>query len=181
MHWNHPRQPQENGVVERSQGTAKRWADPAACVSVQALQKEMDYMDRIQRECYPSKENLSRIKAWPDLSHSGRRYTPSWERRHWDLAHVLNHLACYAVTRRVGKSGRLSLYNRIHYVGCVHQGRTVYVMLDPQEVEWVIADEEGRELCRIPATELTVSNINKLNVARRPEISRRQRRRGKTS
>src|ERR671934_175688 len=25
LHWNPPRQPQRNGVVERSQGTGKRW------------------------------------------------------------------------------------------------------------------------------------------------------------
>ena len=29
--WNPPRRPQDNGVVEHSQGTGKRWAEPATC------------------------------------------------------------------------------------------------------------------------------------------------------
>jgi hypothetical protein len=34
MPWNHPNRPQENGVVERSQGTGQCWAEPNACSSV---------------------------------------------------------------------------------------------------------------------------------------------------
>ena len=37
MIWNTPRRPQENGVVERSQGTAKRWAEPRACATAEEL------------------------------------------------------------------------------------------------------------------------------------------------
>ena len=177
IHWNRPAQPQENGVVERSQGTAKRWADPAACASVAALQKALDRMDRIQRESYPAEGRVPRMQIWPELSHSGRAYTRSWEDRHWDFTRVLNHLADYAVIRHVTRNGRISLYNRTRYVGCLYRGQTVYVMLDPQEITWVIADTEGRQLSRLPAAEITASNINQLNVAIRPAVSRRQRRR----
>src|SRR3989442_7242466 len=52
MIWNHPRTPQENGVVERSQGTGKRWAEPRACTSVEDLQARLTTMDQIQREDY---------------------------------------------------------------------------------------------------------------------------------
>src|SRR3954464_10231233 len=31
MHWNNPRSPEENGVVERSQGTSNRWCEPRTC------------------------------------------------------------------------------------------------------------------------------------------------------
>src|SRR5688500_11212947 len=31
--WNPPRRPQDNGVVERSQGTGKRWGEPHTCAS----------------------------------------------------------------------------------------------------------------------------------------------------
>src|SRR5213080_4225302 len=55
MHWNTPNRPQENGVIERSQGTAKCWAEPSACASAAQLQKQLDYMDRIQREIYAEK------------------------------------------------------------------------------------------------------------------------------
>jgi hypothetical protein len=175
MHWNHAVRPQENGVVERSQGTAKRWAEPGACDTVAALQEAMDRMDRIQRESYPVDGQLSRQQVWPALSHSGRAYTRTWERQNWNFSRVLNHLADYVVTRKVTNNGRVSIYNRTRYVGCLHQGKTAYIMFDPQEIQWIIADANGHQLTRIPATEITSSNINHLTVAKRPEVSRSQR------
>jgi transposase InsO family protein len=182
MHWNRPRQPQENGVIERSQGTAKRWAEPFACVSVRQLQKALDRMDRIQREVYPVDANLSRLEVWPQLAHSGRTYTRQWEKRHWDLRRVVAHLSGYAVTRRISKNGRVTLYNRTHYVGCIHREQTVYVMLDPDEIQWVITDAEGRQLCRLPAKDLCRVKINHLDVSRKtPEYRRKLRHTAKLS
>jgi len=50
MHWNHPRRPQENGVVERSQGTSNRWCEPWTCATPQELQARLDQIDRLYRE-----------------------------------------------------------------------------------------------------------------------------------
>src|SRR5215471_467782 len=82
MIWNPPRQPQKNGVVERSQGTAKRWAEPHTCSSAE-LQQRLQEMDDIQRGEYPSVKGSSRLQAYPQLSHSGRAYTRGWERTNW--------------------------------------------------------------------------------------------------
>jgi hypothetical protein len=91
--WNPPRRPQKNGVVERSQGTGKRWAEPHACSRPEELQRRLEEMDGIQRQEYPSLHGRSRLEAFPQLNHSGRAYSPAWERRHWSLAAVLTHLA----------------------------------------------------------------------------------------
>jgi len=179
MIWNPPHQPQENGVVERSQGTGKRWAEPKACDNPEELQQHIDQMDTIQRTSYPVHGLKSRQALYPDLAHSGRRYTKQWEQRHWNLAPVLAHLAEYAVTRRVDKSGRVSLYNRGYYVGAIHQGKTVYVMFDADTSEWLFADEEGRHLNRQQSKEITPSRIQSLSVTRRPPIPRRQKRKPK--
>lgn len=48
-----PRRPQDNGVVERSQGTQKRWAEPSRCGSAAELQGRCDEADRRQRERSP--------------------------------------------------------------------------------------------------------------------------------
>ena len=34
VHWNEPHRPQQNGVVERSQGTTQRWVEPASCTGI---------------------------------------------------------------------------------------------------------------------------------------------------
>jgi hypothetical protein len=165
--WNPPRRPQKNGVVERSQGTAKRWAEPQACSSPEELQRRLEEMDGIQRQEYPCLRGRSRLEAFPRLSHSGRAYSPAWEGRHWSLAAVLRHVAGYAVPRRVDRSGMVSLYNRNHYVGVIHRGKTVYAMLDPEVREWVFADREGHQLRRHPAREINRRNILSLTVTNR--------------
>jgi hypothetical protein len=83
---NPPRRPEDNGVVEQSQGTGQRWAEPGSCDSPAELQAHLDEMDRIQRDLYPQRHSgRSRRETHPGLASSGQPYSRSWERRHWDL------------------------------------------------------------------------------------------------
>jgi hypothetical protein len=164
---NPPRRPQDNGVVERSQGTGKRWAEPGACADAQDLQQRLRDMDLIQREEYPSLQGRSRLEAYPELKHSGRPYSRAWERSQWSLERVLTHLAGYAVPRKVDKAGTVSLYNQNYYVGKLHVGKLVYVMLDPQRCEWVFADDKGQQLRTQPAEQLSRPRIETLTVSQR--------------
>jgi hypothetical protein len=165
--FNPPCRPDKNGVVERSQGTGKRWAEPWQCATAAELQQHVEQMDAILREEYPSIDGRSRRAAFPGLAHSGRRYSLSWERRQWDLDKVLAQLAEYAVVRRVDRSGMVSLYNRTRYVGKGHAGKDIYVLLDPQRREWLFTDGEGRQLRSQPAEEITRERILQLNVTHR--------------
>jgi hypothetical protein len=168
LHWNDPHTPQQNGVVERSPGTGKRWAEPDPCATLAELQQRLQEMDVIQREAYPSIAGPSRAAAFPGLQHAERRYSQAWERQHWDHRRVLEHLAGYVVPRRVDKNGDVSLYHRPHYVGCMHRGKYIYVMVDPERVEWVFADQQGRQLRSQPAEELQAQRIRGLTVTKRP-------------
>ena len=167
LHWNDPHTPQQNGIVERSQGTGKRWAEPEQCQTVAELQQRLQEMDLIQRETYPSIDGQSRAAAFPGLKHAERRYSQAWERHHWEHRRVLEHLAGYVVPRRVDKNGDVSLYHRPHYVGCMHRGKHIYVMVDPERVEWVFADQRGRQLRSQPAEELQAQRIRGLTVTNR--------------
>jgi hypothetical protein len=80
---------------------------------------------------------------------------------------VAEHLSTYLVERRVDRAGLVSLYNRGHYVGKIHRGKTVYVFYDPLAGEWVFADREGRQLRRKAAVELTPERVQELNVTHR--------------
>ena len=90
---NDPRCPQQNGVVERSQGTAKGWAEPHACRTPAELQSRLDEDDRLQRERYPQVRGQSRWQLFPGLAHSGRVYAAADEQRLWDVVRVREHLA----------------------------------------------------------------------------------------
>lgn len=167
MIWNPPRRPQDNGVVERSQGTGKRWGEPSTCRDPQELQERLDNMDHIQRELYPSIQGRSRSQTFPALQQPTRTYSKAWEKRAWDMERVLAHLADYSVPRRVDRKGQVSVYNRNHYVGKQYSGNNIYVLLDPIDQEWLFTTHEGMQLRRKAAPEITRNRIVKLQVSHR--------------
>ena len=176
MIWNPARRPQANGVVERSQGTGKRWAEPATCADAAELQRRVDQQDRIQRELYPSIRGRSRLEAYPELKHSGRAYRTEDEAALWALPRVLAHLAGYVLVRRVDPSGTVSLYNRSRYVSRLLKGQLVYIGLDPIETEWVFSGHDGACYRRLKAEELTAERIVRLDVSRHRERPKKPRR-----
>lgn len=167
MVWIPPGCPQQNGVVERAQGTGQKWAEPETCRNAAELQRRCQELDCRQRERYPYQQRRSRWQVYPELQHSGRAYSRRWERRHWDLARVLDVLSQQVVMRRVDASGSVSLYHRTRYVGKPQIGKYVYVSLDPTGPTWVFADENGSEVRTHPADELTAERIQNLAVSRR--------------
>jgi hypothetical protein len=162
--WNDPRCPQQNGVVERSQGTAKRWAEPCRCPSHEELQRRVSYDDVLQRERYPVKQGQSRLRLHPGLVHSGRAYSQQGEAAVWAMAAVSEHLSGYAVSRRVCRGGKVSVYNRHLYVGVLHAGKDVWVQYDPEQGHWLISDESGQQLRSKPAAEINAESIRQLQV-----------------
>jgi hypothetical protein len=167
MHWNNAGSPQENGVVERSQGTSARWCEPWTCRTPAELQTRLERMDRLYREVYPYQKRRSRLEVFPGLAHSGRPYDRESETTLWKWSRVTEHLTSIVPLRRVDQSGRVSVYNRNHYVGRLHQGKDVYVMYDPDFNDWVFADRQGRQLNRRPADQLSPERVMSLNVSQR--------------
>ena len=167
IHWNNPRRPQENGVVERSQGTSDRWCEPWTCDSPEELQARLERIDRLYRDVYPYQERLSRTEYFPELAHSGRPYDPARETELWEWTRVAEHLATYVVTRKVDSTGQVSLYSRGHYVGLIHRGKEVYVRYDPNRNEWVISDRDGNQLRSLAADWLSRQSVMDLQVTHR--------------
>jgi hypothetical protein len=164
VRWNPPRRPQANGVVERSHGTAQRWADPGRCASVEELQARLDREDEVQREHYPYLLGRSRRQVYPGLEHSGRRYDAAAEPGAWSWRRVLEHLGGYTMTRQVDSSGKIGLYQGKEYVGTKLKGRTVVVQFDADKEQWLIADDRGAELCRRPLTQFSPEGLRSLPV-----------------
>ena len=178
--WNPPRRPQDNGVVERSQGTGKRWSEPPSCSSPAELQRRIDDLDQIQRQEYPSIDGRSRLEAFPALGHSGRAYRVEDEASSWSRSAALAHLSTYLVPREVDAKGVISLGNRSRYVGVALKGRRVYLSLDPYQVEWLVQDQDGVCYHRLKAEELTTERIVGLEVTRHRERPASQRRTAQT-
>jgi hypothetical protein len=179
VHWNHPKRPQENGVIERSQGTGQRWAEPHACATVQQLQRRFETMDRIQRESYAVQGKATRLQAHPGLMHRQRPYCRAREKGMWKLQRVLDHLSGYAISRRVGPHGHVCLYNRHYYVGFIHKRRTVQIIFDPDNLHWLVLNQDGHLLNRLAVKEITEKSIRQLRVTRKANRPRSQYRKRK--
>jgi hypothetical protein len=164
---NPPRRPQDNGVVERSQGTGKRWAEPHRASSAEELRVTIDAMDRRQRESYPYHTQASRRAAHPGLEHSGRAYDASREEACWSMDRARDLLAGYVVPRRVDRKGMASVYGRNYYVGKAYAERVVHVRYDPQQRSWLFQDDRGHQLNRHEAKEIDAANIRELMEPRR--------------
>jgi hypothetical protein len=167
MIWNTPCRPQENGVVERSQGTGDRWCEPWTCETAADLQGRLERMDRLYREVYPYRERLSRLSYYPGLAHSGRPYSTESEADLWEWGRVTAHLSGYATVRRVNQNGGVSIYNRCYHVGKAFQGRDLHVTFDPETNEWVFSDALGRELRHKTAKEISPERVMALDVTER--------------
>ncbi len=160
MHWNDPRRPQQNGVVERSMGTFKNWSDPQTCQSGAQWQEHLDREEQVYRHEYPTATGQSRWQRWPGLQHSGQAYSERWEEDHWSLQLALEHLANYTLERTVSGNGQLSLFDRPYYVGRALARRVVHVYLNPQSVEWVVVERHSEAQLRcFAAKTLTRKNI----------------------
>jgi hypothetical protein len=164
---NPPRRPQANGVIERYQGVGKSWGEPHRCGSVAELQRRMDELDRWQRDLYPTVAGRPRREVFPGLKHSGRRYTPAREKALWDLGRAWAWVGGHLVRRLVDSQGKVSLYNRPYTVGLKWRGREIWVGFDAERGEWMFQDEDGREIRRQAASELSAERILALNVTNR--------------
>jgi hypothetical protein len=159
MVWNEPYRPQQNGVVERSQGVTQSWVEPGKCANLEELRRRVQHEDYIQRERYPAIDGKSRREAYPFLLHSGRGYCLTWEKMVWELSDALGLLGRYQVRRKVSKRGQVSAYHRLIQVGSQYAEQWVYLRMDAQTGEWVISDVAGKEVRRRPAPQFTAAAI----------------------
>lgn len=162
--WIPPGRPQHNGVVERAQGTGQNWAEPHTCGDAAELQRRLDELDRRQRERYPYRGGRGRLEVYPQLAHSGRRYSHRGEASAWEVERVWAAVAQRVVVRQVDRTGCVSVYHRNRYVGKPYIGTAVYVSLDPGGPTWVIADERGAEVRTHAAEELSAERVRSLSV-----------------
>jgi len=68
LHRGRPRVPEDNPRIERSQRTARCWAEPWKHDSAEQLQRRMDEEDHIHREVYLFDGKQTRLQAYPELA-----------------------------------------------------------------------------------------------------------------
>jgi hypothetical protein len=172
--WNHPHCPRENPKVERCNGLIDQWGEPPRCPDYATWERRLIWLARVQREEYPAGGSLSRLAAHPELAQRPRPYQIDQEADQWQLARVLQYLAPGRWPRLVSKIGQIHLYGQPYRVGAKYARQQVWVELAPEPCEWVVRADDGQELRRHPASQLTAERICHLQVAH-PRPPHRQR------
>jgi hypothetical protein len=166
--FNPPRRPRYNGVVERSHGVTKGWAEVASCHSVCELQARVDDLDGIQRQEYRVRNGKSRWELFEGLRLKARDYSPRWERCNWREDLARQYLAGQVAMRQVDCQGKAKVYARGYHVGVIHKHQTCSVQYDPEANEWVFGSPDGAQWCRHSAEQITAARIRSLNVSAKP-------------
>jgi putative transposase len=165
MIWNRPRQPTDNAIVERMQGTSKRWADVDRCANYAELSSRLADVALIQREQYEVSRlgYKTRLQTYPGLE----QVTPIDAREQFDARRAYAYLAQTRLVRRTSKNGRVSLYGYGYQVGYAYRKQEVGVGFDPDECAWVFYDQLDQPIGRVPAQALTPEHIWSLSVTQR--------------
>jgi hypothetical protein len=175
--WNPPRCPTANPFVERCNGLLDTWGEPGRCRDAAAWRVKLAELCRIQREEYETARGCSRLAAYPELREVRRPYQEASEEQQWQLARVLTYLAQGRWPRRVSKIGQIHLYGQPYRVGGRFAREQVWVQLDAERVEWVVRREDGTELIRHAARQLTTERICQLKVAHPRPLSQKEKQR----
>lgn len=104
------------------------------------------------------------VVAHPELLIPRRLYKPEWELALFDLKRVDAYLATFTLSRKVGKTGQITIgaWKTRYSVGRAYAGQTVQVKFDPQDRHFVFYDAAGQEIKRRPAKGLSVEDITGL-------------------
>ena len=162
-----PARSTDNGVVERSHGVLAQWVEPARRTDVADCQDRLAWAVQTQRARYPACGEQTRCQAFPDLFTNPRSYTPDQDAALWQPRRVLDYLAQFHFQRKVEKLGQITLFANTYAVGRAYSRQTVEVQLDPDSAAWIIRDEAGHDIRRLPNQELSYQAISQLQLGKR--------------
>ena len=165
--WNPAGQPTCNPRVERCNGLTQQWGELHRCPDCERAAVALAEVGRIQREEYPAIRGRTRLEAFPGLAAPRRAYRRSDEEAMWELARVGAFLARGCWVRRADRNGRISIYGHGRAVGRGLAGQEVVVRFDAPSWCWLVSDQRGDCIKRLPAIELTRERILALAVSRR--------------
>ncbi len=116
----------------------------------------------MQRERYPFEVKRTRLQSYPTLVSNPRAY----DRDVWSLPLVKTYMSQFVFRRKVENYELVTLFANTYSVGCTHARRQVEIRIDPDTTEWIVTDEQGSLLRRLPAKELDDTLIHQLQLAK---------------
>lgn len=159
---NPPASPQQNGKVERQQGTSMRWAEVLKCQTVEEAQQKLDEACRIQREQYPVTrlKGKTRKEAFPELFQNPRAWNPS----DFDPQRTYDLLGKKQYVRKVSSNGQTTHFGHKSTIGSEYKGQSVCLKLDPFTLKWEVFAANGKFIKHLDAPYLSASRVKNMTV-----------------
>jgi hypothetical protein len=158
--WNRPATPQDNAIVERSQGVMANWTHYSTCKDTFELQIRLWKEAEFHNLYFPirRKGNKTRMELFPKLIHTGKAWNPA----DFDLNRILAFLAKGDWQRKVSTNGQFSFYAQQLSVGVKYKNQRVSIRLNPEKNQWDIFDEKG-EIIKSTPSPFSIKSVWKLD------------------
>lgn len=149
VHFNRPRRPTDNASVERMQGISANWAEALKAPHIEILQQRLDAVAFFQRHCFPSRTcgNKTRIQAYPALNQIKRPFQP----QNFNFEQVQDFIQLTNWKRKVGKTGRIQLFNKGLQIGYQYKRQWVVIKYHKQKHVWQCFNSQAQLIKEIPA------------------------------
>lgn len=166
-----PARSTDNAVVERSHGVLVAWVEPGQCAHLDDCRGKLDWAVQTQRNRYPAVDKQPRSQAFPALFSNPDAYAVEREAELWRMERVRSYLSQFRFRRKVEKLGQATLFANAYSVGRAYSRTYVEFQLDVTSEQWVIHDELGVEVRRLPSRELDYRKISQLQLGKRRKTS----------
>lgn len=162
VHTNRPANPQQNGKVERQQGTSMRWAEILRCKSLQEAQRKLDEACLIQREQYPVTRlmNKTRKETFPELYQNHRK----WNEQYFDAQRTYDFLAKKQFVRKISANGQVTHFGHKARIGSHYKGQSVCLKFNPFLLVWEVFAANGKFIKTLQAPYLAPHRIKNMTV-----------------
>ncbi len=162
MIWNAPKCPQQNGKVERMQGTSMRWAEIKSCSTIKEVQAKLDWAIQIQTFKYPVVRlgGKTRIEAFPCLNTKQR----NWNILDVDASRVWKFLAKKKFVRKVSSNAQISHFGMKYSIGSKYKKQYVNLIFNADTQKWSVYDAKGDIIKTLTAHNLSLRRILSFSV-----------------
>ena len=153
---------QENGKVERQQGTSMRWAEVKRCQTLREAQDKVNEAVVIQREQYPVSrlKGQTRLQAFPQLLEKQR----PWQEATFDEQRVYDFLAQKQFMRKVSTSGQITHFMHKPQIAPAYKGQTVCLKFNAFTLNWEVYAANGDFIKCVKADYLCADRIKNMTV-----------------
>lgn len=159
---NAPAQPQQNGKVERQQGTSARWAEVKQSKSLEEATRKTQQAVLIQREQYPVSrlKGQTRLQKFPELASIQR----PWQHMTFEVQRVYDFLAQKQYVRKVSKNAQITHFSHKMRIGTAYCGQSICLKFNAFTLHWEVYAANGDFIKCSPAEYLQPERIKNMTV-----------------